>query len=133
MRLGLDHLLVASTVVGLGLSVAVWRSGGTAPDPVVPVVDGAALFRSKGCASCHDGPGLTSMTGIAPSLRDAATWAGERKAGLSAEGYLTESIAEPGASIAPSWAAAQGPLDAMPQLGLDDAEAAAIVAFLLRG
>jgi mono/diheme cytochrome c family protein len=92
--------------------------------------DGASLFRAKGCASCHDGPDSTALLEF-PSLADAPSWAGTRRAGLSAEEYLTESIREPWAFISPEFHPAGGPTQAMPQLGLSNAEIDAIAAYLL--
>ena len=67
-----------------------------------------------------------------PSLAAASSWAGSRRAGLSAEEYLDESIREPWAFISPEFDAS-GPTAAMPELGLSDAERDAVVSFLLGG
>ena len=93
-------------------------------------LDGAALFRAKGCASCHDGPDSTGSYGF-PSLADARSWAGTRTEGLSADGYLAESIREPWVFSSPAFRSTGGPVDAMPVLGLNDEEINAIVRYLL--
>jgi mono/diheme cytochrome c family protein len=90
----------------------------------------AALFRAKGCAACHDGPDSAGFGGF-PSLADARSWAGTRREGLTPADYLAESIREPWAFRSPAFRAAGGPVDAMPMLGLDEAEIAAIVRYLL--
>ncbi|HEX6660001.1 MAG TPA: cytochrome c [Ilumatobacter sp.] len=92
--------------------------------------DGAQLFRAKGCASCHDGPDGTAGFDEFPSLAAARTWAGDRRAGLSAEEYIAQSIRDPGGFISPAWVGG-GPVTEMPQLGLTEAEIAAIVEYLL--
>jgi mono/diheme cytochrome c family protein len=92
--------------------------------------DGAQLFRAKGCATCHDGPDGRAAFDEFPSLAAAPSWAGDRRAGLSAEDYIAQSIRDPGAFISPAWIGG-GPTTAMPQLGLDETEIAAIVDYLL--
>jgi mono/diheme cytochrome c family protein len=92
--------------------------------------DGAQLFRAKGCATCHDGPDSTAQFVDFPSLADAPSWAGGRRAGMSAAEYIAQSIREPGAFISPAWVGG-GPTTAMPQLGLSEAEIAAVVDYLL--
>src|SRR5690606_15706368 len=100
---------------------------------IASAAQGAALFRSKGCGSCHDAPGWTSPIGLGPSLRDAAAWAGERRDGMGARRYLAESIDDPGAFTSPAWRGGQGPIGAMPAVGLDAAEVEAVVEYLVRG
>ena len=92
--------------------------------------DGAQLFRAKGCASCHDGPDSTALMVDFTSLAHASSWAGGRRDGLSAEEYITESIRDPSAFISPAWVRG-GPTTGMPDLGLTDAEIAAVVVYLL--
>ena len=110
-----------------------WRDAGTESVRAAPVPDGATLFQAKGCATCHSGPASTATMGEFPSLADAASWAGSRRPGVSAEDYLDESIREPWAFLSREFDASDGPTTAMPQLGLSDAERDAVVAFLLRG
>jgi mono/diheme cytochrome c family protein len=110
-----------------------WRDDGSEPVRAAPTPDGAALFQAKGCATCHSGPESTASMGEFPSLAHAASWAGSRRPGVSAEAYLEESIREPWAFISPEFHASGGPTPAMTELGLSDAERDAVVAFLLRG
>ncbi len=109
-----------------------WRDEGSEPVRAAHAVDGATLFQAKGCATCHNGPTSTASMGEFPSLADAASWAGSRRPGMSAEEYLGESIREPWAFRSPEFNAS-GPTTAMPELGLSDAERDAVVAFLLSG
>jgi mono/diheme cytochrome c family protein len=116
-----------------GITVATWESG--RPDEATVAatpLDGAALFRSKGCASCHRGPDSESPMGLDyPSLAAASSWAGDRRHGMSAEDYLLESIAAPAAFTSPEFSGNVGPGGAMPQLGLTADEIDAIVGYLL--
>ena len=65
-----------------------------------------------------------------PSLANARSWAGERRDGMTAAQYVTESISDPSAFISPAWVSG-GPTTAMPDLGLTATEIAAVVAYLL--
>ncbi len=102
-------------------------------DPVAgAAIDGSTLFRSKGCAVCHDGPDSSSdFDSSFPSLANAPDWAGERGSYPSARAYLVESILAPSAYISPVFTSAVGPLDAMPDLGLTAAEANNLADYLL--
>jgi cytochrome c551/c552 len=110
-----------------------WRDDGSEPVRAAPAFDGQTLFHAKGCATCHTGPTSTATMGEFPSLAAASSWAGSRRAGMSAEEYLDESIREPWAFISPAFHASGGPTTAMPELGLSEAERDAVVDFLLRG
>ena len=123
-------------VVLAAVTIATWDRGVREADADTPpigsvAVDGAQLFRAKGCASCHAGPDSTAQFVDFPSLADAPSWAGERRSGVSAADYIEQSIRDPNAFISPAWVGG-GPTTAMPQLGLTDAEIAAVVAYLLR-
>lgn len=50
---------------------------------------------------------------------------------MSAAGYLAESIRTPSVFISPEFRGGFGPMTGMPNLNLDDAEIAALVAYLL--
>lgn len=94
--------------------------------------NGAELFTTKGCATCHDGPDGASMIGAGPSLADVAAWAGERVPDLSAADYVEVSIRNPSAYISPVYdGPTEGPGGGMPLLRLSDEEIDAIVHFLL--
>ena len=93
-------------------------------------LDGASLFRAKGCATCHTGPDSTAGGEGFPDLRAASAWAGERVPGMSAQDYITQSIRDPIAVISPEFASsAIG--TGMPTLMLSDGEVAALVEYLL--
>jgi cytochrome c5 len=91
-----------------------------------PALDGAALFRAKGCATCHSGPD----SGI-PDLSEVRSWAARRRPGLGAAEYLRESIRDPGVFTAPGFKPLDGPLQGMPTLWVSDAEVDALIAYLL--
>ena len=63
-----------------------------APDP------GRLIFSTKGCSGCHTIEGTSTAT-IGPDLTHIATVAATRKAPLSAEEYILESIKEPGVFV----------------------------------
>ncbi len=63
-----------------------------APDP------GRLVFSTKGCSGCHTIAGTSTAT-IGPDLTHIATVAATRKAPLSAEEYILESIMEPGVFV----------------------------------
>jgi cytochrome c551/c552 len=100
-----------------------------AVDPTV-TLDGASLFRAKGCAGCHTGPDTASFTDVGPSLANAAEWAGTRIDGLSAEDYIRQSIIDPQAFISPRH---DPDLLQMPTLALAPEELDALVTYLLAG
>jgi len=105
-------------------------TGRSAPVHAGEASDGAALFLSKGCATCHDGPDTASTLDVGPSLAVAPTWAGTRRPGLSATAYLRESILSPAVFVSPAFV----PRDAlphMPVLEISPSEADALVAYLL--
>ena len=121
----------AVAVVGLagaGTLVAAGRANGPAGGGRLAEVDGAALFQLKGCAQCHDGPRSTSSADVGPPLLGAASWAGSRRDGMSADAYLRESILAPGAFAA----AAPGSFG-MPTLTLRPDEVDRLVAYLMEG
>lgn len=92
---------------------------------------GADLFRAKGCAQCHTGPGL-ERTGVGefPPLGRAPEWAGTRRPGMSAAQYLREPIIDPSRFRSPAFGGG-GPTPGMPGLRLTTDEVEAIVAYLL--
>jgi mono/diheme cytochrome c family protein len=122
LPLGLGALTLG--VVGAAVT---WAGGGARSDEVG--LDAATVFQLRGCATCHDGPDSTSMTGAGPPLVDAAAWAGERRPGLTSEAYLAESMRSPGVFRSP----VAHPGVEMPNLGLTDDEVDALVTYLLDG
>jgi cytochrome c5 len=122
---------------GLGLLAAAVATAGagsltlrdhTAASPAV-TLDGAEVFHAKGCAECHDGPGWDSPVGIAPSLRDAADWAGTRIEGTSAEDYVRQSVVAPQAFRSPAVTERNF---VMPTITLSAEELDALVAYVLQ-
>ncbi len=91
-----------------------------APDP------GRLVFFTKGCSGCHTIEGTSTAT-IGPDLTHIATVAVTRKAPLSAEEYIRESIEEPGVFVV------EGYEPLMPELssGIAEGELEDLVAFLL--
>lgn len=126
-------LSAAAAVAAAAAAFVGWQTvptEGAAPRPVA--ASGAQLFQAKGCASCHVGPDSTPMVGAFPPLDDAPSWAGDRRPGMSAREYLTESMRTPSAFLSPVWSSG-GATSAMPDLGLTEAEIDALVDHLLQG
>lgn len=124
--------LAATAVAG---SLVVWR--GEAATVTVPAqqdapttLDGATLFRVKGCATCHKGPdtGPTGAMGIAPDLSDLPEVAADRVPGMPAREYVTESIRNPEAFVVAGFTSVS-----MPRLEVSDAEIDALADYLLAG
>jgi cytochrome c551/c552 len=128
-------LAAAAAIVAAAASVVSWQTTSTvnAGTDRTPATDGAALFRAKGCASCHDGPDTNTQFVDFPSLRNAPEWAGNRRPGMSAAEYLAESIRTPSVFISPAFTGSGGPTSRMPDLAVTDAEVDALVAHLLQG
>jgi mono/diheme cytochrome c family protein len=128
---------VGAMLAGVGAALS-WQTtattgaSGAGALGAVTMSTGAELFHAKGCATCHTGPDTTATMGAFPSLATASSWAGERRAGMSAEAYIAESIRSPGAFRSPGFVGG-GPTDGMPDLGLTDEEIAALVEYLLQG
>jgi len=91
-----------------------------------PVARGRQLYRSLGCASCHE-PNLFGQR-LGPPLDRIGTVAETRIPGTSAEEYIRQSILDPGAYVVPGYQ------DSMPRgLGRDlsPTDLDALVAYLL--
>lgn len=126
-RTGRAALLIAVVVVVF--VVATWGRG--EPSTASAPVDGASLFRAKGCATCHLGPDTGPLFDGYPPLDDAVSWAGVRRPGMSAADYLAESMAAPEAFSSPAFLGGSGPSSSMPRLRLTSEEIRALVAYLL--
>lgn len=101
-----------------------------APTPVqvVPWPQGAQVFLAKGCGACHTVRGLSGAVGaIGPDLSGIVRVATGRVAGLSAEGYIRQSIEDPAAFIVPGYPPLEPPLRG----NMSDLEFENLVAFLL--
>jgi len=99
-----------------------------APEPPAtePVARGHQLYRSLGCANCHE-PNLFGQR-LGPPLDRIGTVAATRRPGMSAEDYIRQSIVDPGAYLVPGYQ------DSMPRdLGRDlsPTDLDALVAYLL--
>ena len=91
-----------------------------------PVARGRQLYRSLGCANCHE-PNLVGQR-LGPALDHIGTVAASRWPGMSAEEYIRQSILDPGAFVVPGYQ------DSMPRdLGRDlsPTDLDALVAYLL--
>ena len=91
-----------------------------------PVARGHQLYRSMGCANCHE-PNLFGQR-LGPPLDHIGTVAETRRSGLSAEEYIRQSFLDPGAYVVPGYQ------DSMPRdLGRDlsPTDLEALVAYLL--
>ena len=100
--------------------------------PAELMAQGQAIFTGAGgCAACHTIEGISSGP-VGPDLTHIGTEAADRKPGLSAREYITESIREPEAFVATGVERATPGLmtDALTS-GLSDREVAALVEFLL--
>jgi mono/diheme cytochrome c family protein len=96
------------------------------PPATDPVARGHQLYRSLGCANCHE-PNLFGQR-LGPPLDHIGTVAATRRPGLSAEDYIRQSIVDPGAYLVPGYQ------DSMPRdLGRDlpPTDLDALVAYLL--
>ncbi len=131
-RLRLPLALAAATVV-FGLATVLTWSGGGAAQSVAPAAagtsDGAALFRAKGCATCHRGPDSQPPFDVGPDLRALTDVAATRELGVSAPDYVRRSIAAPDEFTVPGFA--RDGMGSMPTLAVTAEEADALVAYLL--
>lgn len=99
------------------------------PEPVAtdPIARGRQVYRTLGCATCHEASISNLFRPVGPSLDQAGLIGGKRVPGMSAEDYLRRSITDPGAYLVPGYP------DSMPR-GLGDqlspADLAALVAYL---
>ena len=94
-------------------------------------LDGQAIFESGSCAGCHTIEGLTAGP-LGPDLTHIGTDAANRKPGMSAAEYITESIRDPEAFVATGVERAMpGIMVAALTASLSDDEVDALVEFLL--
>ena len=97
-----------------------------APPAADPVARGRQVYRSLGCANCHE-PNLFGQR-LGPPLDHFGTAAATRRPGLSADEYIRQSILDPGAYVVPGYQ------DSMPRdLGRDlsPTDLDGLVAYLL--
>jgi mono/diheme cytochrome c family protein len=99
---------------------------GPEPPATEPVARGRQVYRSLGCASCHE-PNFFGQR-LGPPLDHVGTAAETRRPGLSAAEYIREGIVDPGAYVVPGYN------DTMPRdLGRDlsPTDLEALVTYLL--
>ena len=102
---------------------------GCTPEPVAtdPIARGRQVYRTLGCATCHEASISNLFRPVGPSLDRVGELGGKRVPGMSAEDYLRQSITDPGAYLVPGYP------DSMPRgLGgdLSPEDLAALVAYL---
>jgi cytochrome c553 len=99
------------------------------PEPTAtdPIARGRQVYRTLGCATCHE-PSISNLfRPVGPPLDRVGQVGAERVPGMSAEDYLRQSIAEPGAYLVPGYP------DSMPRglaNDLSSEDLAALVAYL---
>jgi len=102
---------------------------GCTPEPVAtdPIARGRQVYRTLGCATCHEASISNLFRPVGPSLERVGQIGGRRVPGVSAVEYLSQSITDPGAYLVPGYP------DSMPR-GLAGAlspeDLAALVAYL---
>jgi cytochrome c oxidase subunit 2 len=77
-------------------------SGGSGGSSSGAAVDGAKVFASAGCGGCHAFTPAGSTAEVGPGLDNLAADAG--KAGVPVDEFVRQSIVDPSAVIAPSYA-----------------------------
>jgi cytochrome c553 len=100
-----------------------------APEPPAtdPIARGRQVYRSLGCANCHE-PSISNLfRPVGPPLNEIGLVGRKRIPGMSAEDYIRQSITDPGAYVVPGYP------DSMPRglaRDLSPADLAALVAYL---
>ncbi len=117
MRKGAPAVILAALALALSC----------APEPRAtdPLQRGRQVYGELGCASCHEAGPLNLWRPVGPPLDHVGTVAESRRAGLSAEEYLRQSIVDPGSYVVPGYP------DSMPR-GLGDRISAEDLADLVR-
>ena len=100
-----------------------------APEPTAtdPIGRGRQVYRTLGCATCHEASLSNLFRPVGPPLDRMGRLGAERVPGMSAEEYLRQSITDPGAYLVPGYP------DSMPRRlasGLSPGDLAALVAYL---
>jgi cytochrome c553 len=119
----MGRLLCVCSLVVIVVAVA------CSPEPPAtePIARGRQLYRSMGCASCHEGSVLNFFRPVGPPLGEAGLVGRKRVPAMSAEDYLRQSITDPGAYVVPGYP------DSMPRglaRDLSPKDLAALVAYL---
>ena len=89
-------------VLGVCMALAVLVLA-CAPEPPAtePIARGRQLYRSLGCANCHE-PNLFGQR-LGPPLDQVGTEAETRRPGLSSAEYIRQAIVDPGAYVVPGY------------------------------
>jgi cytochrome c553 len=99
------------------------------PEPVATdqIARGRQVYRSSGCASCHEGSLFNLFRPVGPPLNEIGLVGAKRRPPLSAEDYIRQSITDPGDHVVPGYP------DSMPRglaRDLSPEDLAALVAYL---
>jgi len=122
-------MLSAVVVFGRETKGKAEAATGTTPAQTQPAGNAAAgktLFAKSGCAACHTFKPAASNGKVGPDLDNLK--ASAAKAGQPLDQFITTSIKDPNAYIAPGFQPG-----VMPKLPLTDAQVADLVAFLSSG
>jgi len=116
-------------VLGLCSLAVVIVAVACTPEPVAtdPIARGRQVYRTLGCATCHEASISNLFRPVGPPLDRVGRVCAERVPGMSAEYYLRQSIADPGAYLVPGYP------DSMPRglaNDLSPQDLAALVAYL---
>lgn len=104
--------------------------GALATAGLAGATDGEQIFTAAGCGGCHVLAAAGSNGNIGPTLEGIAATAGERQRGVPPEQYVSESIINPNAIIAPGFAAGVMPQNYGDQLTPEQTKA--LTDYLLR-
>jgi cytochrome c553 len=99
------------------------------PEPVAtdPIARGRQVYRTLGCATCHEASISNLFRPVGPSMDQVGLVGAKRVPGMSAEDYLRQSMTDPGAYLVPGYP------DSMPRSlasDLSPEDLAALVAYL---
>lgn len=119
--------LIAGLVVlaGCAQQPAEKPAAAPAPAPAASAEDGKKLFASKGCNACHGASG-EGVSGVAPAIAGLSGSQVELADGTKVtadDAFILESITKPGAKVRKGYSA-------MPNLGVSEAEAKALLAYI---
>ena len=92
-----------------------------------PVARGRQVYRTLGCANCHERSISNLFRSVGPPLNEIGLVGRKRIPGMSAEDYILQSITDPGAFVVPGYP------DSMPRglsKDLSPEDLAALVAYL---
>jgi cytochrome c oxidase subunit 2 len=117
-------LAMMGAVLVFGREAKAKEGGATTTVAAGDPAAGKALFAAKGCAACHTFKPAASTGKVGPDLDNLS--ASASKAGQPVDQFISTSIIDPNAYIAPGYAKPS----AMPPLGLTPKQVSDLVAFL---